>query len=311
MNDAASAFLENVAGANDPQRFRIGVGVATVGRPEIVAEMLASLASQTRPPDAVVVSSPAASDTAGAASAYPAARFITGARGLPSQRNAIMAALEDCDAVVFFDDDFFPSPDYLREVEAIFASHPDVMMLTGRVLADGILGPGLDLDDAKRILAAAEQDGQESSAANDVYNGYGCNMGIRLAPVRAHGLAFDEALPLYAWLEDVDFSRRLACYGRIVKAPGARGVHLGIKRGRQSGVRLGYSQIANPLYLVGKGSCSLRKALFLMSRNVVANTLKSVRPEPYIDRAGRLLGNARALLDSVTGRLHPTRILSM
>jgi GT2 family glycosyltransferase len=309
MGDVAVAFRDDLVTTG--RRLRIGVGVATIGRPEIISEMLLSLTSQTRPADAVVVCSPVAGDTTGAASAYPAARFITDVHGLPRQRNAILAALDDCDVVLFFDDDFLPSSDYLGEAEAIFTANPDVMMLTGRVLADGIGGPGLELDNAKRILSEAERDKGESGSVIDVYNGYGCNMAVRLAPVRAHGLAFDETLPLYAWLEDVDFSRRLARYGRIVKASGARGVHLGVKRGRQSGVRLGYSQIANPLYLVRKGSCSPRKALYLMSRNMAMNALRAFRPEPYIDRAGRLFGNARALLDSVTGRLHPTRILSM
>ena len=43
---------------------------------------------------------------------------------------------------------------------------------------------------------------------------------------------------------------------------------------------------------------------------VAANLARSVRPEPYVDRAGRCLGNVRAALDLMTGRLDPARILS-
>ena len=77
---------------------------------------------------------------------------------------------------------------------------------------------------------------------------------VRTAPVLAHGLRFDDNLPLYGWLEDIDFARSIAPYGRVVKSMLLRGVHLGVKRGRTSGVKLGYSQIANPLYMLRKGT---------------------------------------------------------
>jgi hypothetical protein len=46
-----------------------------------------------------------------------------------------------------------------------------------------------------------------------------------------------------------------------------------------------------------------------MARNLVMNFARSLWPEPYIDRQGRALGNVRALLDLVIGRLNPSRIL--
>ena len=79
-------------------------------------------------------------------------------------------------------------------------------------------------------------------------------MSVRLDLARRHRLTFDEQLPLYGWLEDVDFSRRVAGYGRVVKVSAARGVHLGVKAARQRGVQLGYSQVANPVYLMRKGT---------------------------------------------------------
>jgi GT2 family glycosyltransferase len=234
---------------------RIVVGIATSGRPLTLARVLERLRSQTRIADAVIVCGAAPADVSGIESGHPGLRCITSDRGLTIQRNAILRAGAAFDVVVFLDDDFVPCPGYLQAVERIFKSRPDVVVGTGHVVADGILGPGLAFEDALETL---QQDGrvEPTKEIEDVYNAYGCNMAIRIDVVHARGLEFDETLPLYGWLEDVDFSRSMAAHGRIVKISAARGVHLGVKSGRQSGRRLGYSQVSNPLYLVRKGTCS-------------------------------------------------------
>ena len=84
-----------------------------------------------------------------------------------------------------------------------------------------------------------------------------------------------------------------------------------MKEGRTPGRRLGYSQVANPLYLFGKGSYSLSRAARSVGRNVAMNAARSVRPEPYIDRRGRLGGNALAVFDLLRGRLAPERVLDL
>jgi hypothetical protein len=122
---------------------------------------------------------------------------------------------------------------------------------------------------------------------------------------------FDENLPLYGWLEDLDYSSRFRTVGRVVKTNLCVGVHLGVKTGRTPGVRLGYSQIANPLYLAAKGTMERRDAVIMAVKNVMANSVRSLRPEPLVDRRGRLKGNLFAVADLVLGRLHPARILSL
>ena len=129
--------------------------------------------------------------------------------------------------------------------------------------------------------------------------------------VKKHNIRFDEAMPRYGWLEDVDFSRALAEHGRVVKDSAMVGVHLGTKVGRSRGVPLGYSQIANPVYLTRKGTMHTRRALRMILRNIAANAGNSPRPEPWVDRRGRLRGNLLGLRDLLLGRLSPSRILSL
>jgi hypothetical protein len=289
---------------------RIAVGIATVGRPRLLQVALAELTNQRRPPDLVVVCAPSAEDI-GPLPRGIAPETVIGPRGLTRQRNAILERVRQFDVVVFFDDDFLAEASYLAAVERAFVEHQDVALVTGRIIADGIVGPGLSLIEARWALSLAEPIGPLPDGLLPVDNGYGCNMAVRMAAVERLGCRFDERLPLYGWLEDVDFSRRLASSGRIVRAPGACGVHLGIKLGRQSGRRLGYSQIANPIYLSRKGTFPWRRSLRLMTRNLTANLLRSLRPEPYVDRLGRVAGNLRAFQDLLAGRLAPERILEL
>lgn len=291
-------------------RLTIAVGIATVGRPAAVARTVAELQFQTRAPDAVFVCAPEARHVEGLDRRASNVRILFSAQGSSHQRNAILRDLEGFDVVLFMDDDFVLCPTYIETAERLFLEHPDIVVATGNVVVDGICGPGLDFDTARDIASAPPPDHADAVRVDDVYNGYGCNMAVRLEPVVRNAIQFDEQLPLYAWLEDVDFSRQLARHGRIVRVSTMRGVHLGIKVGRSPGMRLGYSQIANPLYLIGKGTFSWRRALTLMTRNLAANLVRSLHPEPFIDRRGRVRGNARALFDLAAGRLRPSRILS-
>jgi GT2 family glycosyltransferase len=120
-------------------------------------------------------------------------------------------------------------------------------------------------------------------------------------------MEFDERLPLYAWLEDADFGARLRHRGRMGRVDALWGVHLGDKNGRERGRRLGYSQIANPIYLSRKGSLSWRFTLPLMARNLLANVARAARPEPHVDRVGRLAGNLVALWETLLGIAAPER----
>jgi GT2 family glycosyltransferase len=290
-------------------RLRVAVGIATAGRPLNLKQTLQELTKQQRQPDAVVVCTSCNEDLGDVRLESPEVVTLFAGRGLAQKRNAILRHLSEFDVLIFLDDDFLVHPDYVAATEAAFASDDAIAMTTGEVIADGVCGPGLDVTAARGALRAASM--ASSTAPPDVYSAYGCNMSVRLDLARKHQLMFDEQLPLYGWLEDVDFSRRVAAYGRIVKVSAARGVHLGVKAARQRGVQLGYSQVANPVYLMRKGTYAARHATTLMVRNILANFGRALWPEAHVDRTGRAVGNLRAVIDLIDGRLHPQRILSL
>jgi GT2 family glycosyltransferase len=289
---------------------RLAIGIATRGRPAILAEVLTDLARQTRAPDRIIVCHVDGNDIADLPTRFPETAFITAPAGLPRQRNAILDAAADCDAVLFLDDDFLPLPDYLHVTEQVLHAHPDCVVATGTVLADGAKGPGIGVEEARAILAA-DTPPADALAVVPHFNGYGCNMALRLGPLRAHALRFDEQLPLYAWYEDLDLTRRLGAHGTILRLAGARGVHLGSKSGRVAGTRLGYSQVANAIYLARKGSYPWNRALRSAARNMAMNLVRSLAPEPWVDRRGRLRGNLIALGDLLRGRMHPMRVTEL
>lgn len=295
------------------EKLDIVVAIATSGRRDVLSRNIAALAEQTRLPNRLVICPVRKEDVDEAClQQFPKPSLVVrGPVGLPAQRNKILSAITQADIVVFFDDDFFADRRYIEYLEKVFIGHPDVAAVTGCLIADGARGPGLTVEEGLRLI---DSEANSVGAANELteqYGTYGCNMAFRLKPVIDHGIQFDENLPLYGWQEDIDFSLRVRPYGRIVNAAALRGVHLGIKAGRTSGLRFGYSQIANPVYLIRKGSMSWRHAGKLMWRNVAANLVRSAFPEPWVDRKGRLRGNILALIDIIRRRSSPARILQL
>ena len=289
---------------------KLALIIPTLGRPGQVKRLLAHLARQSRLPDEVIVSAPDASHVdLPEISPFPISLAL-GSRGLAAQRNAAMApALGRFDIITFFDDDFVPADDYLELVERSFAADDGWAVVMGRVVRDGAGNAGLTWDDAAAALGASRDGEPVRAQVVDHVGAYGCNMSIRARLVRE--LRFDERLVLYGWQEDIDFTSQLRSRGRVVCVSAITGVHLGLKAGRVSGKRFGYSQVANPVYLVLKGSVPASFALPLMGRNVVANLARSLWPETYVDRRGRLHGNLLALVHVLSGRIEPEYILKI
>ncbi|BBO07709.1 glycosyltransferase [Bradyrhizobium ottawaense] len=231
--------------------------------------------------------------------------------GLTAQRNRILNELKKCDAVVFFDDDFFPASDYLKQVDELLLQNDSAVILTGRVLADGAKGAGILPEMADKILSASDREHPRRGAPRNIFSAYGCNMAIRLAPVFKNGLKFDEYLPLYGWLEDMAFTRQIVRYGEALWVPQLRGVHLAIKAARTSGLSFGYAQIANPVHLWRGGLIPWRVVLSHAGKNFVSNALRLFGSDANVDRKGRLVGNLIAMRDLFLGQLDPNRILNL
>ena len=290
-------------------RMTIAVGIATRGRASTLAGTIAQLALQDRKPDKVVVAYVDDADVALAPEIFPDVLFLRTELGLTRQRNAILEQTLDCDFIVFIDDDFYLDRCYLAVAANILRGRSDIVVGTGKLLADGIHGPGLTHDQATHLLVGTTTIARTKQRVTNVYNAYGCNMILRIAPIVEHRLRFDEQLPLYGWWEDVDFSRQMRRYGSVVMLEGALGVHLGAKSGRTAGVRLGYSQVANPIYMARKGTLSWSRAVVSVGRRFLRNLMMSLAPEPEIDRRGRLRGNLLGLRELVSGVLSPQRAL--
>ena len=280
------------------------------------------LAGQSRMPDLIVISAPSEQDvptrlTEEARSLGLTVSVLIGAVGLTAQRNVALDALfsdpaEGPGAVVFIDDDCLLADDWIETAAHILDGDPALMGLTGALLADGAQSCGYSVEAAEEILLRNAHQLSPSDwrrSAGEVRSLYGCNMIIRGGLLRS--LRFDEELPLYGWLEDLDISALVRRSGSIARSNALRAVHMGEKKGRVAGLKLGYSQVANNAYLVRKGTLSAKFGLKLAVNCVASNLLRWARPEPFIDRRGRLRGNIIALSDALRGRLHPKRVLDL
>jgi hypothetical protein len=318
---AMQARSDPVGGLSD-RRLDPLVVVATRGRPKETFFLLDRLADQTLPAKQIVIVGVDSQDLAGLdrhpLSVNGLARLIAAGRpGLTVQRNVGLEALAgalDSDSVfvTFFDDDFRPAADWLERCAEGFARDAGLAGITGRVLADGVRGPALT-----EALAMRQIDGLEPPrphwsdvpSAREVASLYGCNMAFPARVCRR--LRFDEALPLYGWQEDCDYTGQARRLGRTVISPSCRGVHLGAKAGRQSGLRFGYSQIANPIHIARRRNMTILRAARFVLMALAANALRSVGRPGLFDYRGRLAGNLRAVADLVLGRCDPMRILSL
>jgi hypothetical protein len=291
-------------------RTRLAVGIATRGRCAILSETITFLAKQARQPDNIFVAYAEPEDIGNAPAQFPHVTFVEAPLGLTRQRNAILALAHESAILLFIDDDFYLDPQYLEITERFFVEHPDVVASTGRVLADDVKGPGLSVAQAKSIVAASTG-AQCEQRITPTFLAYGCNMCLRLAPIREHNLRFDETLPLYGWYEDWDFSRQLSSFGSIVHISNACGVHLSTKIGRCTGVRMGYMQVANPIYLARKGTFPWSHVFRFIVGPCLKNLLRSLTPEAHVDRRGRFCGNLTAFRHLLAGTLSPQQIVDL
>jgi GT2 family glycosyltransferase len=288
-------------------RSPVAVVIASAGRPALLADVIADLSNQTID-FALIVSVP---DDA----SLPPAALLAGAvvvhsrRSTAAQRNTGLDAVPDAEFVFFFDDDAVVRSDYLERGVDFFHAHPEVIGITGRVLLDGAGGEEVPRAAAEEAVAASLRTPVQHQFRPSKKL-YGCNFAFR--PSDARGERFDSRLPLYSWLEDYDFARRLTRHGMLAEVDDCVIVHRGAKSGgRFAHERLGYSQMMNPIHFYRVGSFSLWMAWHETALRLGKNMIRSAGGSERHWRRERLRGNLIALGDIARGRVTPERILDL
>ena len=192
----------------------LSVVLATRDRPDLLRGALESLAASLRPDDEMLVVDSASTDRRvrevieGAGARYvrcdvPGASIARNA-GWRNARNELIA---------FIDDDVRVEPDWAVRIEEVFAAHPDVTFITGRVREP----PG----DTPSTRAVAIKDDPEPESLDRFTRGslgQTANTAVRRSALEAIG-GFDELLgpggALGAIAEDVDLYDRLLGAGFV------------------------------------------------------------------------------------------------
>ena len=292
----------------------IAIIIATKDRPKILAETLQSIKRQTRRTARFYVSVSSLEDVPQGNSAE-GVTVLVGPPGASAQRNtAIRQVPLDVKYIAFFDDDMEIHPSYLENAVSFLEKNPDVVAVSGAMLADG----NISRDAARALL---EQDATWMSDPSLRDRGrfhllYACNAVVRSGPLRE--TLFDENLPLCSYCEDYDLSLRLKKFGRVGRLSNAIGVHLQTQAARVSGKRYGYAMVANNRYFLQKGVCHLaapwsyvRFMLIIVLKRLCMNLGNALSGQFKRDPWGQIQGNLLALVDIICGRSSPNRILDL
>lgn len=186
----------------------------TRDRPELLAGALKALDAARRPGDELIVVDSASTDPRVREVALAGgARFVRCDRpGAALARNAGWRAASN-EIVAFCDDDVLVDEEWPQQIEAVFAAHPDVAFVTGRVLEPpsevGAERPVALMEDPEPYIIDGRTRGHVGQTANTA---------VRRAAIAAIG-GFDEQLgpggPLGAIAEDVDLYDRLVGAGFV------------------------------------------------------------------------------------------------
>jgi glycosyltransferase involved in cell wall biosynthesis len=227
---------------SDPVRAAplFSVVIATLGRPGVLRETLATVARCDPAPAEVIVVDGDAAGSAEAVALEAGARFVRARTGLTAQRNAGLDAATG-DVVVFVDDDTEVDPGLIAALAGAYRDH-DVVGATGRVVDRDLRRFGNMRSRWRRLLPGGGREGsltrfgyprrvQDETRERDVEYMLGGLMSARRE--LAMRVRFDEHLDGYGLLEDEDFSFRLSRLGRLRFVPGAVVVHRNVDAARK------------------------------------------------------------------------------
>jgi GT2 family glycosyltransferase len=290
--------------------------VCSVNRPAILHDTVISIVAQDHPISEILIVCPSKRHILQETLETPKVRFVLGPLGLPAQRNAGLETIDtDSDLVAFFDDDIELCTSYLKNIAALFAENPDIRIASGKLLYDGGRSTVVTREQARMLCEEHERTETQPPAPVSYVpsnSAYGCNMIVRHAAINK--LRFDEGLPLYAWLEDRDYSHRITKnLHPPVECQDAVAVHLGARSGRIGGVRMGFSEIINPVYLWTKNKTFSLPYIVVQywMRCLLGNILGILTRDSDYDRVGLLKGNLLGLQHLLCGRCDPSYIIKL
>jgi glycosyltransferase involved in cell wall biosynthesis len=283
--------------------------ICSANRPDVLAETVDSIVlRQLKPPQEIIISVFDQLHVAQVTRAHPMVQVVhSKIRGTCAQRN-VAARLVQSEYTLFLDDDVELAPDFIESMEQLLAKRLDAVAATGILVVDGAPGDkGLDRQTARTYTETyvRRRDNYEHRE--------GQNLFVRTKMFTE--VLFDENLPMYGWLEDLDFATNCLRFGRIIMNTETCFAHLAVPSGRTSGLRFGYSQVINPLYLWRKnGEPKLARIVFdhwllHIAYNLRRDLIKL--PSDRNDRAGRFKGNLIALGHLLRKRVDPTYILKL
>jgi GT2 family glycosyltransferase len=287
------------------------VVVCSANRPDILSETIESLmCGQLVQPREIIVSVFDRAHAPEKISANPAVRVVvSNKQALSAQRNVAIQSVRT-PYTLFLDDDVEIAPNFIESMENILDEAEDVVVATGFVVVDGVRSDtGIDRKSARAAALNYVREHEDCECEL----GYGCNLFVRTSVFDQ--VIFDENLPLYGWLEDLDFSTNCLQHGRIIRHAGTCVAHLGTPSGRMSGLKFGYSQVVNPLYLWRKnGTPSLANVVFAHWLLPVARNLRRTLmrvPGNRSDRTGRFKGNLIGFYHLLAGKIDPSYIVHL
>ena len=162
---------------------KVAVIVASVNRGEEIGQLLIQLARQTLLPGKIILSVERKEDLP--PDLDPAIDVIMGPKGLTGQRNRGLDALQGmADVLVFYDDDFLPTPIALAGIARLFAENPAIVGATGLVLRDGVKHGGIPYDAAMEVVNTSSRTLPVPYSIVQTDELYGCNMAFRAAAVQ-------------------------------------------------------------------------------------------------------------------------------
>lgn len=284
---------------------KIAVVIASTMRPATLAVTISSLHRQSRQADKIAVSVTGLDDLPQPLS--DDVSVVYSERGLSRQRNEGIRSLpNDTDIIVFLDDDMVLHRDFMRGIEKIFEAQPGAALIMGHLLANG----SVSVAKAIQMLDCPADSVHYHVKQATFGNVYGCNMSVRYAVALAE--PFDERLPMYSYMEDMDFGTRVQRHGHVGYYYGSLAVHLRAKEGRVSQRSLGFSEVMNPAYLAVKGTIPRSHALTaFIIRKPLANIVRLVIGPQRKVRWNRLTGNFFALLLLCKGNVDPGQATEM